>query len=87
MNSGETGATQEAKDEFSIEVIHQWERTLNKAQTPATRKIALRTTMVFGEDRTVFSRDATAREIRSGRQMGSGGNMCRGFTRMIFSGD
>src|SRR5882724_6339139 len=43
--SGETGATPEAKDEFSIEVIQQWERALNEVRTPNTRKIPLRITM------------------------------------------
>src|SRR5665213_2225427 len=32
--SGAAGATPEAKDEFSIEVIRQWERALDEAQTP-----------------------------------------------------
>jgi uncharacterized protein len=46
--SGKTGATPEAKDGFSIEVIRQWERALDEISTPRTRKIALRTTMVLG---------------------------------------
>src|SRR5580692_8968719 len=36
--AGEIGGTPEAKDEFSIEVATAWERTLNEAPTPATRK-------------------------------------------------
>ena len=44
---GETGATPEAKDEFSIEVARAWEKTLYEAKTPATRKVALRTAMVL----------------------------------------
>src|SRR5438093_1867480 len=45
--TGEIGATPEAKDGFSIEVACAWEQTLNEARTPATRKVALRTAMVF----------------------------------------
>jgi hypothetical protein len=52
--SSETGATPEAKDAFSIEVIRQWERALDEARTPNTRKAALRTTMVFGAGSGVF---------------------------------
>jgi hypothetical protein len=51
---GETGATPEAKDAFSIEVIREWERALDEARTPNTRKVALRITMVFGTDAGVF---------------------------------
>lgn len=39
--------TSEAKDVFSIEVARAWEQTLYDAQTPATRKVAMRTAMVF----------------------------------------
>jgi uncharacterized protein (TIGR01777 family) len=46
--TGEIGATPEAKDAFSIEVARAWEQTLNEASTPATRKVALRTAVVFG---------------------------------------
>lgn len=52
--SGETGATPEAKDEFSIDVIRQWENALNETTTPATRKVALRIAMVFGAGTGVF---------------------------------
>lgn len=52
--TGETGATPEAKDEFSLEVIYQWERAFAEAATPATRKVALRTTMVLGAESGVF---------------------------------
>jgi uncharacterized protein (TIGR01777 family) len=46
--SGETGATPEAKDEFSIEVATAWEQALSEAPTPGTRKVALRAAMVLG---------------------------------------
>src|SRR2546428_8896784 len=45
--TGVIGATPEAKDAFSIEVARTWEETLNEAQIPATRKIALRTAIVL----------------------------------------
>src|SRR3989442_3433364 len=45
--TGEIGATPEAKDAFSIEVARAWEEAFFDASTPATRKIALRTAMVF----------------------------------------
>ncbi len=46
--TGEIRATPEAKDAFSIEVARAWERTLDEAHTPATRKVAMRTAVVFG---------------------------------------
>jgi uncharacterized protein (TIGR01777 family) len=49
--TGEIGATPEAKDAFSVEVARAWERALDEARTPATRKVALRTAMVFGPGR------------------------------------
>lgn len=52
--NAETGATPEAKDEFSIEIIRQWENALNEAPTPKTRKVALRISLVFGKDGGVF---------------------------------
>src|SRR2546427_12444971 len=45
--TGEIGATPEAKDAFSIEVARAWEEAFFEASTPATRKVALRTAMVF----------------------------------------
>jgi len=52
--NGKTGATPEANDEFSLEIIRQWESALNEARTPRTRKVALRITLVFGADGGVF---------------------------------
>lgn len=46
--TGEIGAAPEAKDAFSIEVATAWERAFNEAVTPRTRKVALRSAMVFG---------------------------------------
>lgn len=70
--SGETGATPEAKDEFSIDVIRQWEKALKEATTPATRKVALRITMVFGTGAGVFP------VLRRLARFGLGGRMASG---------
>ncbi len=69
---GETGATTEAKDEFSIEVIREWERALEEARTPATRKVAMRITMVFGKDGGVFPVLRRLARLGLGGKMGSG---------------
>lgn len=70
--SGETGATPEAKDEFSIDVIRQWENALNEAITPTTRKVALRITMVFGDGAGVFPVLRRLARFGLGGKMGSG---------------
>ncbi len=70
--SGETGAKPEAKDEFSIEVIRQWERALDEAQTPGTRKVALRITLVLGKDGGVFPVLRRLARFGLGGKMGSG---------------
>lgn len=44
---GIIGATPEAKDAFSIEVATKWENEFENAETPATRKVALRTAIVL----------------------------------------
>lgn len=73
MDEGsETGATAGAHDEFSIEVIQQWERALAEAQTPATRKVALRITMVFGRSGGVFPVLRRLTRLGLGGRMGSG---------------
>ncbi|HEY3932303.1 MAG TPA: TIGR01777 family oxidoreductase [Verrucomicrobiae bacterium] len=70
--SGEMGATPEAKDEFSIEVIRQWERALDEAQTPGTRKVALRITLVLGKNGGVFPVLRRLARLGLGGKMGSG---------------
>jgi len=47
-SSGEIGATKEGQDKFSIEVATAWETEFERAETPSTRKVALRTAIVFG---------------------------------------
>lgn len=72
--NGETGATAEAKDEFSIEVIRQWEQALNEATAPKTRKVPMRITLVFGVGGGIFpvfsrlARFGLAGKMGSGRQ-------------------
>ena len=70
--SGPTGATSEAHDEFSIEVIREWERALDEARTPNTRKVILRTTMVFGRNAGVFPVLRRLTSCGLGGKMGSG---------------
>jgi uncharacterized protein len=70
--TGEIGATAEARDEFSIEVIRQWERAFDEAPTPRTRKVALRATLVLGADGGVFP------VLRRLARLGLGGNMGSG---------
>ena len=70
--AGEMGATPEAKDDFSVEVIRQWEQALEAAPTPFTRKIALRITMVFGPEAGVFPVLRRLARLGLGGRMGSG---------------
>lgn len=65
--------TPAVKDAFSVEVIHAWERALNEAVTPGTRKVALRTTMVLGHARnSVFPVLRRLARLGLGGRMGSG---------------
>lgn len=71
--SGVIGATAEAKDAFSVEVACAWEKVFNDAITPRTRKVALRTAMVFApEEGGVF------RVLRRLVRLGLGGRMGSG---------
>lgn len=70
--SGPTGATPEAKDAFSIDVIRQWERALDEARTPRTRKVALRISMVFGLQSGVFPVLRRLARFGLGGKLGSG---------------
>jgi uncharacterized protein len=71
--TGVIGATPEAKDAFSIEVARAWEETLNEARTPATRKIALRTAMVFAP-----GEGGVFRVLRGLTRFGLGGSIAGG---------
>jgi uncharacterized protein len=71
--TGEIGATPEAKDAFSVEVACAWERALDEARTPATRKVALRTAMVLGH-----GRNSVLPVLRRLVKLGLGGKMASG---------
>jgi len=71
--AGEIAGDKDARDEFSVEVAQAWEGALEQARTPATRKIALRLSMVFGpREGTVF------RVLRRLARLGLGGSMAGG---------
>jgi len=71
--TGEIAADKDAKDEFSVEVAQAWEQALDKAPTPATRKIPLRLSMVFVPERgSVFP------VLRRLVRFGLGGSMAGG---------
>jgi uncharacterized protein (TIGR01777 family) len=70
---GEIRAVPEAKDAFSVEVATAWERTLDEAQTPQTRKVAMRTAMVLGQmGNSVFPVLHRLVRLGLGGKMGSG---------------
>ena len=65
--------TPEAKDAFSLEIIHAWEREFEAAPTPHTRKVALRTSMVLGHAaNSVFPVLRRLTRLGLGGRMGSG---------------
>src|SRR5207245_8475890 len=63
----------EAKDEFSIKVARAWEEALDNAPTPATRKVAMRTAMVFAA-----SMGGAYRVLRGLTRWGLGGAVAGG---------
>ncbi len=71
--TGVIGATPEAKDAFSVDVARAWERTLDEARTPATRKVALRTAMVLAP-----SEGGVFRVLRRLTRFGLGGPVAGG---------
>jgi len=71
--TGEISATPEAKDAFSIEVARAWEEAFFRASTPATRKVALRTAMVFAS-----SKGGVYRVLRGLTRWGLGGAISGG---------
>lgn len=71
--NGEIGATPEAQDTFSIEIATAWEREFNAAPTPRTRKVALRSAMVYGHGaNSVFPVLRRLARFGLGGRMGSG---------------
>ena len=66
-------AAVDAKDAFSVQVGLAWEKALTNANTPRTRKVALRTTMVLGLGRnSVFPVLRRLARFGLGGRMGSG---------------
>jgi len=71
--SREMDSATDAKDAFSVEVAQAWEGALNEAQTPRTRKVALRTSMVLGLGRnSVFPVLRRLTKFGLGGRQGSG---------------
>ncbi len=71
--SGEIGGCAEAKDIFSVHIATEWERVFNQANTPRTRKVALRSAMVLGHGKN----SVLPNLLRMGR-LGLGGRMAGG---------
>jgi len=71
--SGEIGSTPEAKDEFSVKLARAWEKALEEAPTPDTRKVALRSAMVLGDGKSsVFPLLRRLTRLGLGGCLGSG---------------
>ncbi len=72
-SSREMDSVTDAKDAFSVEVAQAWERTLDETNTPNTRKVALRTSMVLGLGRnSVFPVLRRLTKFGLGGRQGSG---------------
>ncbi len=72
-SSQDMDSAMDAKDAFSVEVAQAWERTLDEAETPKTRKVALRTSMVLGLGRnSVFPVLRRLTKLGLGGRQGSG---------------
>jgi uncharacterized protein (TIGR01777 family) len=72
-SSREMDSAMDAKDAFSVEVAQAWERTLDEAKAPNTRKVALRTSMVLGLGRnSVFPVLRRLTKFGLGGRQGSG---------------
>lgn len=65
--------TPAVRDAFSVKIIQAWEHELSAAQTPTTRKIALRTAMVLGHGpNSVLPMLCRLARLGLGGRMGSG---------------
>ena len=71
--AGEIGGCVEAKDLFSIQVATEWERVFNEANTPHTRKVALRSAMVLGH-----GKNSVLPNLVRLTRLGLGGSMAGG---------
>ena len=57
---------------FSVDVCEAWEYAFNKYDTPKTRKVALRISMVLGRDDSVFPRLRNLIKLGMGGHQGNG---------------
>lgn len=66
---------------FSVDVARRWEAALMEEALPHTRRVALRTAMVYGVGAGGIM-ETTDRVVRLGAAgaMAGGGRWCRGFT-------
>jgi uncharacterized protein (TIGR01777 family) len=82
--TGQTEATAEAKDRFSVEVAWAWERALQEAFTPRTRKVAMRMAMVLG-----LGKNSVFPVLRRLAKLGLGGGLGSGrqFVSWIHEAD
>ena len=71
--AGEIGGCAEAKDIFSVRIATEWERVFKEANTPRTRKVALRSAMVLGQ----AGNSVLPNLLRLGR-LGLGGTLAGG---------
>ena len=60
---------------FSVEVCRRWEKTFFDQKTPGTRKVALRTAIVFGKDDGVYVRLRNLVRLGLGGRQGNGRQM------------
>ena len=92
--TGEIGATPEAKDAFSVQVAREWEAALDAAEVPpGVRKLALRTALVIGpEPGGVYEVLRRLARFGLGGTMGSGrqfvswihaADFCRAFDHLL----
>lgn len=76
--TGEIGGTPEAKDVFSVDVAQAWEKVFFESVTPGTRKVALRSAMVFSNaagDNAVYPTLRRLVRLGLGGRMGTGRQM------------
>lgn len=72
--TGEIGGCPEAKDIFSVHIATEWERVFNEANTPRTRKVALRSAMVLGHGKnSVFPNLLRLARLGLGGSLAGGG--------------
>ncbi|MGK0291368.1 MAG: hypothetical protein ACI86H_002835 [bacterium] len=71
--TGITGSTLEAKDDFSVEIAKAWEKEFESIDVSNTRKLILRTAMVFGKETGgVYEELVQLVKRRLGGKMGDG---------------